>query len=121
MRKWILAICALVLTLAMVATPAIAAKSNASKGNSDCVKQVAGQSFVDVDEDGICDNKETNCGNTDVAICNKQPAQNNCSGNYVDADEDGVCDNRQEMQSACRGKGCGKGKAGQGRQAGKNG
>ena len=120
MRKWILAICALVLTLVLVATPAIAAKSNVCKGNPGCVKQVAGNAFVDVDEDGVCDNKEKNCGNTEEATCNNKSAQNNRTGNYVDADENGVCDNRQEMQSACQGKGCGNGKVGQGRQVGKN-
>ena len=50
-----------------------------------------GSCYVDADNDGICDNRETaacaNCGSA------------NCDGTcYTDADNDGVCDNQSAVR-----------------------
>lgn len=80
-------ITALVLVTA-IAVPAMAAR-NARQA-----------SFVDADNDGICDNRAESC-----------PAQNEnrgCKGaGYTDADNDGICDNRSESCPAQNeGRGC---------------
>ena len=103
MKKWMIAVCALVLTVTMIATPAIAARANACRGNAGCANKAEEKNcsgnYVDADEDGICDNKDSN---------------------FVDADADGVCDNRREKQAGCQGNRCGRNGEGRGKQAGKN-
>ena len=57
-----------------------------------------GGAFVDAGGDGVCDN------------CGSYPWCGGAGGNFVDADGDGVCDNFQSGQ----GRGCGRGRGGQG-------
>ena len=77
-KKITLTITALVLVAALSTMAAFAA------GNGN-------RSFVDADNDGVCDNR----GNVNfVDVDNDGVCDNRGNGNFVDADNDGVCDNR---------------------------
>ena len=58
-------------------------------------QQGQGIGYVDVNGDGVCDNRGAGCGNYVDAngdgVCDNHGT--GC-GNYVDANGDGVCDNR---------------------------
>lgn len=58
-----------------------------------------GSCYVDADNDGICDNRDTaacaNCGSAACTNCGSA----NCGGTcYTDADNDGVCDNQSAVR-----------------------
>ena len=116
MKRWILCICALAMLLSMMVTPAMAAdpeRGNARRGQG-CRR------YLNVDRDGICDNRGAVCGGQYIdadndGVCDNRPADGNGAGNFVDADNDGVCDNRGQGRNAC-----GRGNGGQGRHLRKN-
>ena len=101
MRRWILTLCTLAMILSAVVTPAFAAKMHCRRGTPGEGNQTACSSFVDADDDGICDNRTTECRNS-----------------FVDEDSDGICDNQGEAQSP--GVRCGRASGGQGRHCRKN-
>lgn len=72
--------------------------------NNEAENQLNLNNYVDSNNDGICDNKETNTnmstGNNYVDsnnddICDNKEINTNASkgNNYVDSNDDGVCDN----------------------------
>ena len=81
-KKITLTITALVLVAALSTMAAFAAGS----GN---------RSFVDADNDGVCDNRGNGYGNfvdaDNDGVCD---IRGNGNRNFVDADNDGICDNR---------------------------
>lgn len=94
MKRLIISLFVVVLALAILVLPAIAA---APQGG-----------FVDVNQDGICDNRGT-CPNT-----GRENPNGNCGnpGNFSDADNDGICDNKpvdnSRKQRGCNGQGYGR-------------
>ena len=123
MKKWMVSICALAMVLSAMATPAHAARMACRQENGSCANRTAGCSFVDADNDGICDNKKNGCQNrnfTDAdndGVCDHKSAET-CGGSFTDADGDGVCDNREERQLQ-NARGC-RASGGRGRSWGKN-
>ena len=113
MKRWILTLCALVVALSAVATPAHAARMSCRRGNGNCRNQTAIDCFVDADKDGICDhkaaaNKSANFVDADNdGVCDRRPAEK-CGRNFADADGDDVCDNRNSRTSGGRGRHCGR-------------
>ena len=86
MRRWLIALCTMALVISVLVTPAFAARMCGK--NAGCGNRTARSSFVDADNDGVCDNKSAD----------KQ------GSNFVDADNDSVCDNRVSGANCGRGR-----------------
>ncbi len=115
MKKVLIISMAVILVAAMSVTGLIAVNANGAD-------KAQKASYVDADNDGICDNRGENCGNNENksgyvdadndGICDNKGE--NCGNNenksgYVDADNDGICDNKGEYCGEGKGMGCGKG------------
>lgn len=94
MKKIVLKVCTVAVVLSLGATSAFAARPAAGRCFIGTDSGVCG--FVDLDNDGICDNCGISCP------CGAACAE--CGRGCVDADGDGVCDH----YAAGQGRGCGR-------------
>ena len=112
---------AVVLLAGFVGTFAFAAPNQSCPQAKDCSK-----TFVDANNDGVCDNAGTACPRSEGCAQGSNFVDQNGDGvcdnaadgkctkkgkgrNFVDANNDGVCDNAAAGQCAGKGKGQGKG------------
>lgn len=112
MNKKILTIISVVvlsLTLAVSWAFTASASNRNAKGYGECQQGVTGQSYVDDNNDGVCDNRTTQCAttcqattttttqnadeDTDITASATTTTEKVTGPNYTDEDNDGVCDN----------------------------
>lgn len=75
-------VCVMTMTSIFAGSPNEVGKQNVSASSEKAVTENIGQNYVDVNQDGICDNQEA-----------AEKGQN-----YVDNDQDGICDNKVNNQ-----------------------
>jgi hypothetical protein len=120
MKRWITSIGALMLTVAVLATPVLAQETN------------CGKNYTDTKVDGICDNRTEFCqgngkrGRFCRMAVEMEPQPCSRGAGYVDEDGDGICDNRragytdEDNDGVCDNRGTGHQGSGQGCRRGQN-
>lgn len=86
-------VCVMTITSIFAGSPNEVGKQNVSASSEKAVTENIGQNYVDVNQDGICDNKVNNqCPGYGQNECQ---GQQNCQQNYIDDNQDGICDQYQ--------------------------
>ena len=93
-------VCVMTMTGIFAGSPDEANLQKVSSDSENTVTENTGKNYLDINQDGICDNNV----NYQCSTCGQSNCQgnSNCQQNYVDENQDGICDNKVSNQcSTC--------------------